>query len=291
MIGIYKITNKIDGKIYIGQSLNIEKRLKSHMNYSTNVHLRNAIKKYGKDNFLFEVLEETDVYSINERERYWIDVYKSTNPEKGYNLTNGGERVGGWRHTEETCQKLSEIAKKRASKPDYHNPMENTVIIHKGDVTSRVKKESLEEKLSEGWELGWSQESAKQGGLKRRGIGNGYYGKGYLSSGKNNPFYGKHHTEETKQKIKEHMPNMSHIWKGRHHTEESKQKMRGLRPSMTGDKNPNFGKRGKDSVMHGRKCINNGVIEKRVYEEDIPKYIEDGWVIGRLIVPYKKKSI
>ena len=59
--------------------------------------------------------------------------------------------------------------------------------------------------------------------------------------GKGNPFYGKHHTEETIRKIKENMPDMSggkNSFYGKHHTEETKKKMRGPRPSVCGDKNP-----------------------------------------------------
>ena len=61
--GIYKITNKIDGKCYIGQSSNIKKRFKDHRydlkyNKHDNPYLQNAYNKYGKDNFKFEILCE-----------------------------------------------------------------------------------------------------------------------------------------------------------------------------------------------------------------------------------------
>lgn len=96
MIGIYKITNLINNKVYIGQSIDIEKRLKDHINglnnhYGHNSHFQNAWDKYGEDNFKFEILEE--VYNcnlLNEREIYYISYFKSNLSEYGYNKTCGG---------------------------------------------------------------------------------------------------------------------------------------------------------------------------------------------------------
>lgn len=91
MIGIYKITNKINGKVYIGQSIDIERRWKEHIQRDrTNtslIHL--AIIKYGKDNFDFDIIEECSQSELNEKEQYWIKYYNSF--ENGYNLTRGGE--------------------------------------------------------------------------------------------------------------------------------------------------------------------------------------------------------
>lgn len=96
MIGIYKITNQINGKCYIGQSTNIQKRLNQHKRYafdksgaSYNKILYKAIRKYGIENFTFEVLEECSQELLNEQEIYWIDYYNSYN--EGYNATYGGE--------------------------------------------------------------------------------------------------------------------------------------------------------------------------------------------------------
>lgn len=55
MIGIYKITNRINGKSYVGQSINMEKRFKEHL-YKQDTYIDRAIHKYGKDNFNFEIL-------------------------------------------------------------------------------------------------------------------------------------------------------------------------------------------------------------------------------------------
>ena len=108
MIGIYKIENLINGKVYIGQSSNILKRWSTHKSFanslvnSRNTHLYNAIKKYGIENFSFEIIEETSIEDLNKREIYWIKYYNSY--EKGYNLTIGGEGIK--KVTEEDIEKI-----------------------------------------------------------------------------------------------------------------------------------------------------------------------------------------
>ena len=90
---IYKITNKLNGKIYIGQTSDYKRRFREHQNcgYGNDDHnlLYLAISKYGKDNFIYEVIEGP-IEDYNEREKYWINYYDSTNKEKGYNILEGG---------------------------------------------------------------------------------------------------------------------------------------------------------------------------------------------------------
>ena len=98
MIGIYKITNTINNKVYIGQSINIDERWRAHKADYKNSHLTGkhksylyvSMRKYGIENFKFEVIEEAPKELLNEREIYWIQYYDATNPDKGYNLTPGG---------------------------------------------------------------------------------------------------------------------------------------------------------------------------------------------------------
>lgn len=90
MIGIYKITNKINNKIYIGQSINIEERWKKHIYSPSSSLIHQAIVKYGVQSFIFEVLEECVLEQLNEREIYWISHYNSIIPF-GYNKTQGGD--------------------------------------------------------------------------------------------------------------------------------------------------------------------------------------------------------
>lgn len=101
MIGIYKVTNLINGKVYIGQSDNIEFRWKTHRNHSQKKYgndydclFYRAIRKYGLNNFKFEVIEECQKNQLNEKEMYWIKFYNSfigfVNCN-GYNMTRGGQ--------------------------------------------------------------------------------------------------------------------------------------------------------------------------------------------------------
>ena len=98
MIGIYVIINNINNKKYIGQSVNIERRLKEHkrraFNPNSNLYncpLYTAIKKYKIENFSFLVLEECQKKDLNKREKYWINYYETNNSSFGYNLTKGGD--------------------------------------------------------------------------------------------------------------------------------------------------------------------------------------------------------
>ena len=99
MLGyIYKITNKINNKCYIGQTIhNINSRFKEHINASKHNTgcplIGKAIAKYGEDNFEIELIEEIDSELLDEREMYWIEFYNSNNLDYGYNLTQGGKKV------------------------------------------------------------------------------------------------------------------------------------------------------------------------------------------------------
>ena len=94
---IYKIQNKINNKIYIGQThYNINKRWSEHCSSSlelnSNYPLHCAIRKYGKENFTIEIIEEIPDELLSEHEIYWIGFYQSYAPlGKGYNATLGGE--------------------------------------------------------------------------------------------------------------------------------------------------------------------------------------------------------
>lgn len=92
MIGIYKIENKINGKIYIGQSNNIQRRFQEHQTKgdSSRIPVDIAIQKYGKDNFTYTVIEETTIDKLNQAEEFWIDYFNSV--ETGYNCSKGGEQ-------------------------------------------------------------------------------------------------------------------------------------------------------------------------------------------------------
>jgi group I intron endonuclease len=104
--GIYKITNTINGKVYIGQSIHLKNRMSAHrsINSESNVGLKRAYKKYGIENFTFEIIKET--YDLDYWEKFYIYWYRSTNPKYGYNISIGGD----------TCPSKSERTRKKMSK-------------------------------------------------------------------------------------------------------------------------------------------------------------------------------
>ena len=110
MYYIYKFTNKINGKVYIGKTNDVERRKIEHLSKSKtdeNNHFYNAIKKYGLDNFDLETVAECEdedlAYTM---ESDYIAQYQSNDKLLGYNSTTGGEGLRGI--TEETRKKMSE---------------------------------------------------------------------------------------------------------------------------------------------------------------------------------------
>lgn len=88
-IGIYKIENLTDGKIYIGQSVHIEIRWMEHCRGNKTL-IDKIISKEGKNNFTFSILEECSIEDLNEKEQYYIKKYNSLVPN-GYNVSSGGK--------------------------------------------------------------------------------------------------------------------------------------------------------------------------------------------------------
>ena len=92
---IYKITNDVNDKVYIGKTLSsIEKRFQEHKKDSSRPYMENrplyrAMNKYGCDHFQIELVEESSIETLSQREEYWIDFYNSY--ENGYNATKGGD--------------------------------------------------------------------------------------------------------------------------------------------------------------------------------------------------------
>ena len=87
---IYKITNKVNNKSYIGQTrYTIEFRWKQHQHKKDNTYFHNAIHKYGVENFSIEILEECNIEDLNQKEIFYIAKYDTF--KNGYNLTIGGD--------------------------------------------------------------------------------------------------------------------------------------------------------------------------------------------------------
>jgi group I intron endonuclease len=115
--GIYCFENKINQKVYIGKSINLRKRIKDHLNQlradkDKCSYLQNAWNKYGESNFNIFVVAVCHEKDLLDSEIYYIKEYSSKRPN-GYNLTDGGDGSTGYRHMQETIEKLKSIFKGR----------------------------------------------------------------------------------------------------------------------------------------------------------------------------------
>ena len=168
---VYLITNTVNGKKYVGQTARpLGQRIREHEH--SEYPIGKAMRKYGRDKFTVEILAEgKTIEELCELERLYISVYNTTDPEYGYNLTEGGEHIAGWHHTE---QARANISAALAGKP-----------------FTEEHKEAL-----------------RQANL---GTNNPMYGKHLTDehkaklsaalSGSNNPLYGIPRSDEVKQKI------------------------------------------------------------------------------------------
>ena len=244
---IYTFKNLTNGKIYVGQTNKPKKRLWEHFQAAEKGHdslLCYAIRKYGKENFVFEVIEDCEDSLANEREKYWISQFDSF--ENGYNMTTGGDhfslsdeakkkigdRFRGKHLSEEHKQKLRE-ANKGKIPPCYEETRRKRSESMKGKNTG-PKSEEHRRKLSEArrkWRLTEEQKEAINANRKpvseetRQKLSEA--GKGRVVS------------EETRRKKSESMkgkkfgsPSQEVIEKraaknrGKKRTEEQKQRMR-----------------------------------------------------------------
>lgn len=94
---IYKATNKINEKMYIGQTINLKARKRRHLNSKETYVFNKAIKKYGKNNFKWEIIDSAETKDeLDKKEIYWINelkTYIACKNSRGYNMTKGGSYV------------------------------------------------------------------------------------------------------------------------------------------------------------------------------------------------------
>ena len=115
---IYKITNLINGKTYIGQTIgSVENRWKRHCRENSGCPaLSRAIKKYGKDNFKIETIDTAkNQGELNKKEEYYVNNIDSMYPN-GYNLREGGDATGKLSNVVKTKMSISHTGKKHSSK-------------------------------------------------------------------------------------------------------------------------------------------------------------------------------
>lgn len=191
---IYKSTNKINGRVYIGKTVrDFEHRKAQHktqaLNNRYNSYFHHAIRKYGWDNFDWEVIDfHDDEGTLGLMEEAYILFFDSYN--NGYNLTRGGDGASGAKRSEETRRKLSEAlsgenhpfyGKKRSAETRRKISEAHSGKKHSAETRKKMSEASKRENLS--------SETRKK--------------LSEALSGENNPMYGKKHSAETLKKISE----------------------------------------------------------------------------------------
>lgn len=176
---IYKITCIPQNKVYVGQTKNKRKRIDEHKydlrhNIHHSVYMQRAFNKYGESNFKFEIIEACNELNVDEKERYWISYYNSTDKNFGFNSESGGNKYKTL--SEETKRKIG--AKNKIHYPKNKLKLNSKESVIKRSISNTGKKRSDEfrKRMSE---------------IASNRIG------------ENNSFYGKKHSEETKKKISE----------------------------------------------------------------------------------------
>lgn len=200
---IYKITNKINGKIYIGQTTrSLQHRWQQHCWISSRCScLNKAIHKYGKENFTVEQIDVAcDIDELNMKEQYWIEYYDCIAP-KGYNLTSGGE---GYIVCEETRRKLSIVNRGRRPFLGKHHTEE----------TRKKMSESSKGEKNPNFGKHPSDETRQRMSEAQKG---------------------RHHSEESIEKMRQ-----AHL--GRVFTEEHRRKISENHAHLSGEKHPKYGK-------------------------------------------------
>lgn len=190
---IYLITNKISGKQYIGQKVN----LRGFDTYwGSGNYIKNAIKKYGISNFEKTILESdiSDREQLNYRERYWISQYNTLHPN-GYNLSTGGEGMVGYKHSNITKVKIGT----------------SNAIALRGNIVSQKTKDKISAS-TKGKKL--TPETREKISKSRIGI---KFSKEHIEKLRLTSL-GRTHTQEQKNKISKSLI-------GKTHTEASKHKM------------------------------------------------------------------
>lgn len=141
---IYKVTNKINNKVYIGQTtLSLDERRKYHYKESRRkndtTYFHNALNKYHYEDFVWEILEDNidNIDTLNEKEIYYISKYNSTDRNVGYNLKAGGN--GGGINSDFTKKKIGITTKEKWKNPEIVKKMIEG--LKKG--TETAKKQAL----------------------------------------------------------------------------------------------------------------------------------------------------
>jgi len=166
MMIIYKITNLITTKVYIGQTIySLAKRWSGHCSkHSKCSHIAHSIQKYGKENFTVEEIDRAlSKEELNEKELYWINFYNSRNPEFGYNLLEGGDSK---LHSDISKQKMSD-SRTGIKLSEEHK--KNIGLSGRGRIVTEETRRKISESNKGQTRRKWTEEEKRQIGERSRG--------------------------------------------------------------------------------------------------------------------------
>lgn len=148
---VYKITNKVNNKVYIGITNQGSGARYRHHWYESRIGepspIHRSMAKYGEENFTLEIIDFADTYDeLKEKEKYWIKQYNSTDRTKGYNLTEGGDGTFGKKHSEETKDKIRQKALGRKHSEETKKKMSES----RTGIVSEKKKKHIESMIELG---------------------------------------------------------------------------------------------------------------------------------------------
>lgn len=140
---VYKTTNLLNGKIYIGQTIQKGKQLETYL--GSGVSLRNAIIKYGKDKFIkYIIFYAFDKNELDNAEEHLIEIYSAREKSIGYNIMKGASLdMTGLKHSDETKKKISDAGRGRRHTKQHKEWISN---FNKGRVLSESTKQKIREK-------------------------------------------------------------------------------------------------------------------------------------------------
>lgn len=227
--GVYLIKNTINNKLYVGSAKNVKNRFNAHKyslkkNSHDNPLLQNAWNKYGEEHFIFEMIEECDLSIILLMEQHYLDLYKSYDRNKGYNILRIAGSSYGYKFSEESRKKMS-LAKK-GLKPRIGSKLSDDTKKKIGDANrGRVPTQETRDKISN------SNKGKIRTNEMRKNVSNGLRGliksKEWIEKIRQKNM-GRKTSDETKNKLR-----------GRIVTEETRKKIsEGLKNKKLGSDNP-----------------------------------------------------
>jgi len=202
IIGVYKITNIKNNKVYVGSAININNRFKTHKrllknNKHYNSHLQSSFNMYGIENFQYEIIEITNINELLLKEKYWIETLNANNPNYGYNKrlivnSNLGIKLSdetkrklsvshmGHKRSNDTNQKIKESQYKKICQFDkdgnfimVHNSLQEAAKSLNSNYTTSITN-CLKKKLPSALGFLWCYENEKNDfkptPLKKRGV-------------------------------------------------------------------------------------------------------------------------